>query len=687
MMFSACSKPADGYTSSQGSVGASSDDALVFAADTDTNQVYVFDTVKEELVATIAVGNAPEKVLVGKDDTVFVTNRMGRSISVIRRGDWKEAARVDVGVEPVSMTLSGDGRTLYVVNSTSLTSAEFGTLTAIDTATLATKWELPVGHEPRGLALLEGNRAMVSLYKDGDVVLVDLNGPSVLRGSTDLFQKLNTSTLQNGNQGSTGFDSPRPPEGGFGGSGGNFTLPTVRARGVEALVVSPDGRNVFAPSRLSSSRILPSTTSTVTCGIDEKCDVPIDQTFPGGTVGGGSGYGGGSCGATAASSPALLTFDSNASPIVDDIVNCGSGQQNTDKPPMLLNSGNSTIPIQAPTAAVIDPTGAFLYVVNHDSNNVAVVASSTKSQVQNNGGVSLDSKSSAPFGFSGAGTVKSVVSVGAGPTGIVLAKDGLRAWVYNSFDHSISMIKSEEGVLRTTKTVTVGKDVLPEDVVAGRKLFFNATDARMNGLGVGITCGTCHLDGREDGHVWNFMSGPRQTPTLAGRMLEKTEPLHWDGEFSNMGDLSHAITNRMGGQGITPQMSKQISAFLASLPAADNPHKLAERTPAQLRGAQVFSKAACNTCHSGEALTDNKFFDVGTYVLTGDVRDAPSLTKKGVNTPSLLGLSRSAPYLHDGSALTLKARILQGKDGNQHGTTAQLTSAEVDDLVAYLQTL
>jgi cytochrome c peroxidase len=59
----------------------------------------------------------------------------------------------------------------------------------------------------------------------------------------------------------------------------------------------------------------------------------------------------------------------------------------------------------------------------------------------------------------------------------------------------------------------------------------------------------------------------------------------------------------------------------------------------------------------------------------------------GFNTPSLLGLARSAPYLHSGAASTLKERITVGKERDLHGKTAQLSEAEVDDLVEYLKSL
>ena len=62
-------------------------------------------------------------------------------------------------------------------------------------------------------------------------------------------------------------------------------------------------------------------------------------------------------------------------------------------------------------------------------------------------------------------------------------------------------------------------------------------------------------------------------------------------------------------------------------------------------------------------------------------------TRQDVNTPSLLGLARTAPYLHDGSASTLKERLVQGRQSNRHGSTSHLSDADIDDLVAYLQTL
>ena len=655
-----------GGSTANGSLGVSRDDKLLYAADSDLDTLFVVDAKTQAVVSEIAVGRQPEKVLVGPDGTVFVTNRLDRSVSVIRQGDTAESARIAVAVEPVSLGASTDGKTLYVVNATSLTDSDFGTLMAIDTATLTIKWEVPVGHEPRAMTLMGDGKAAISLYKQGDLVMVDLVSAKVTKSGTGLFNALNASALgivTTSTGGGSSIGVPFP--------GGRVSVGTARPMGLEAMTVSPDGQQLYVASLIATDTVL--------------------NTTPGGGVkeptpgGGASGYGGGSCGTTAVASPALLTFDGEGNPQVDDLTTC-AGEGSLNRPPMLLTSPIPEMPVQGPKAMAIESTGRFLFVVNQESNNVAVIATAKTKDTTSFG--QSDMGLSPRFGLP-SGTVSQLVSVGAGPSGIAVSHDGKAAWVYNAFDHSLSRLESVNGRVTNAGTTKItSREALSTSAVAGRKLFFSATDARMNNPSTGISCATCHLEGREDGHVWNFPDGPRQTPSLQGRMLSKTAPFHWNGEFNDLlSFMTHTVTNRMGGQGVTPAMELQVAAFIESMPKADNPHR---NTPADVmaRGRAAFDKAACGSCHAGEALTDNSFANVGTYVQTGAVVDNISLLPHGgLNTPSLLGLARTAPYLHDGSAQTLKARIMTGKSGDRHGKTAQLTDGEVDDLVSYLKGL
>ncbi len=679
-----CNQQVPTYTSSSGSLALSSDDGTLYAVDSDSNQLFVIDARTDEVKASVQVGRQPEKVVVGRDDTVYVSNRMGRSVSVIRYGEWSEAVRLDTAVEPSGMAVSGD--TLLVVNATMLDNAGVGSLMAFDTKSLSLLWEVAVGPEPRAIAV-SGNNALISLYKEagsktgGDIVTVDLRNHQVLSAKTETYANINKSALESTTV-RNDFNGEKPPDG-----VGLFGPRTLRPRGIESLAVSPDGDQVYATTLLSSDQVLPATAAETS------------PSIPGG--GGGQGYGGGSCGAGSVATPSVLTFDGEGRSMATDVAIC-QGRTVDGVPPQVLTSGNPTMPIQGPSAVAVDPTGAFLFIAGRESNNVAIVSANGSTQNnQNNtttgGGFTgepapIDGRSPNGSFFVGQGSVHTTVSVGAGPSGVALARDGKTAWVHNAFDHSISRLERKDGVVQTTRTAQFTTDVLSPQAVAGRKLFFSAVDSRMSATTTGISCASCHLEGREDGHVWNFTDGPRQTPSLAGRMLSKTAPFHWNGEFEGLTQfMAVTVNHRMGGAGVSKAMEDQIMAFIESQPAADNPHKLAGGlSPAQQRGFAAFVKAQCNNCHKGEALTDNSFVNVGTFVTGKALSDnLARFAKGGLNTPSLLGVARTSPYLHDGSALTLKDRIMgdRTRHNELHGSVAVLSDAEVDDLVEYLKAL
>ncbi len=93
------------------------------------------------------------------------------------------------------------------------------------------------------------------------------------------------------------------------------------------------------------------------------------------------------------------------------------------------------------------------------------------------------------------------------------------------------------------------------------------------------------------------------------------------------------------------------------------------------RGKALFESpaTACVTCHSGALLSNKAIVNVGT----GGV----------FKVPSLLGVGSRAPYMHDGSAKTLRDRFGVTGGGDLHGHTSQLTPAQIDDLVAFLDSL
>ncbi len=163
-------------------------------------------------------------------------------------------------------------------------------------------------------------------------------------------------------------------------------------------------------------------------------------------------------------------------------------EDDQDFPPSTIVSPDPTHPIQGPIATVVDPTGAWLFVVNRETNNVAVMPTNRRS------GEDIELRFPAT-------TVRQLVRVGAGPNGIALTRDGRKAYVYNSFDHTVTTLVGDGSnasfnIREEGPRLKVADDLLLAEAVMGRKLFFSAIDSRMTSPNVGAACATCHPDGR-----------------------------------------------------------------------------------------------------------------------------------------------------------------------------------------------
>lgn len=135
--------------------------------------------------------------------------------------------------------------------------------------------------------------------------------------------------------------------------------------------------------------------------------------------------------------------------------------------------------------------------------------------------------------------------------------------------------------------------------------------------------------------------------------------------------VEDVFTERMAGDPVSPEEEQALARWLDPIPA---PRGVITDSAAVARGQELFdsSELGCRSCHSGALLTNNRMADVGT---------------NGVfKVPSLIGIGGRAPFLHDGCAKSLRERFTNCGSDN-HGHTSQLSSAELDDLVAYLESL
>lgn len=234
------------------------------------------------------------------------------------------------------------------------------------------------------------------------------------------------------------------------------------------------------------------------------------------------------------------------------------------------------------------------------------------------------------------------------------------------------LVQSREPAL-LTRIATFGSGaVIP---LGGESVRDTGHDLFHRNSGGGIACASCHGEGAEDGHVWNFTGqGVRRTQALHVG-LKDTAPFHWAGDESDLGALMEDVfVGRMGGVHQSDQRVTSLSRFLFSL-RAPKPQMNVD-ADAAIRGKALFeSSAGCAACHAGAKFSDNKSYDVGTS------------QGEHLQVPSLRAVSYRAPFLHTGCAKTLRDRFSPECGGTKHGNVAALQPGQIDDLVAYLKTL
>lgn len=291
---------------------------------------------------------------------------------------------------------------------------------------------------------------------------------------------------------------------------------------------------------------------------------------------------------------------------------------------------------------------------------------------------------------------------GLNPRAVRVDPSGEFFYVYTALDFSVSKFAVSNN--RLVQKIKVTSNPLSDQVLAGKILFYSALQPMVARRW--ISCSSCHPDGQSDGRTWHNPEGLRNTQSFAG--LRWTHPVHWSADRDEVQDFEHTIRGPlMGGSGLikgTVNASLKLpnrvkSDALDALAAYTNSHDFTLSpyakdglSEAALRGKALFEsqKTKCATCHSGPLLSDSspvapmdfKMHDVGT----GDDDESEKMGPR-YDTPTLLGVYRTAPYLHHGKALTLKEVLTSENDGDQHGVTSHLSSDEVDDLVEYLKSL
>lgn len=288
---------------------------------------------------------------------------------------------------------------------------------------------------------------------------------------------------------------------------------------------------------------------------------------------------------------------------------------------------------------------------------------------------------------------------GNGPRNLVV--DGPQAWVPTFFsDHvnhvdlqdalvpdrdewagAVAAVPRHAGRIRSSvnpsgihvHSVLLNEHRHESPVHAGERIFNDATFCFQNWQ----SCASCHPgEARVDGLNWDLLNdgvgNPKNTKSLL--YSHETPPAMISGIRERAEIAVRAGFTHIQFTQISEQKAGYVDEYLMSLRPVPSPWlengSLSERAQS---GRTVFENLGCANCHSGAYYTDMKMHRIGEDVEF----------ERGWDTPSLVEIWRTAPYLFDGRAATLEEVF----SVHRHGIEREISESDLERLVAYLKSL
>ncbi len=605
----------------------------------------------------------------GTNSRVWVVNPDNDSVSVFHTLSYAKLAEVNVGRAPRSLALAPDGR-VWVANT------ESATLTILRTNfTVAQTISLPRGSRPFGVVFdPAGLNAYVALEASGKILKLNpTNGATIASLEVGPAVRHLSVTADGTKIFATRFITPRLP-------GEDTASPQTTVNGVK-----------YGGQVLTIDRATFALAGTIILEHSERPDSSIFGRGIPNYLGAAIISPNGQTAWVASKQDNIrrgqLRINSQLSH--DQTVRSIASRINlttlTEETTVRLDFDNAGIA----SAAAFDPQGVFLFTALEGSREVAVADTVANQEI-----LRFES--------------------GRAPQGLVLSPDGRKLFVHNFMDRTIS-VHDLTALVNGTATAPPAPIVLPcvtteqlaANVLIGKQFFYDSRDTRI-ALQQYISCAACHNDGGQDGRIWDFTQfgeGLRNTITLRGHGGTAQGPVHWTGNFDEIHDFEGQMRNFAGGTGLMSDSNyfagtrshplgdtkagfsadlDALAAYVSSLTKnGDSPDRNVDGTftSAALAGQAVFQQQNCAQCHAGPQFTDsalNVFRNVGTLKPSSGQRLGSPLT--GLDTPTLLGLWDTGPYLHDGSAATLEQAV------SAH-TNVTINPADLTNLVAYLRQL
>jgi len=265
---------------------------------------------------------------------------------------------------------------------------------------------------------------------------------------------------------------------------------------------------------------------------------------------------------------------------------------------------------------------------------------------------------------------------GKGPRGICAV--GPKVYAAEYFSGSVGVVDTSPDARRELKSIPLGQQKAATPVRTGELFFHDAGLCFQRWQ----SCSSCHPDARADGLNWDLLNDGIGNPKNTRSMLlaHKVPPAMSLG-VRDTAEVAVRSGIRFIQFAVRPEEDAvAIDEYLKSLQPLPSPALVNGRlSDAAKKGQKVFEKAGCAVCHPAPLFSNCKQADVGTT--TGMDKGKP------VKTSTLVECWRTAPYLYDGRAATLKEVFTQFNSEDKHGKSTKLSQEELEQLIEYVRSL
>ena len=261
-----------------------------------------------------------------------------------------------------------------------------------------------------------------------------------------------------------------------------------------------------------------------------------------------------------------------------------------------------------------------------------------------------------------------------------VAAVGSKLYVAEYFSDTLDVVDLESEAGEPTGVIRLGPEPRLSITRRGEMLFHDAVICFEHWQ----SCSSCHPDARVDGLNWDLFNdgvgNPKNTKTML--LAHATPPSMSTGiRRTAEGAVRSGIQNTLFTT-LPEEDAVAIDRYLGSLRPVPSP-RLVDGRPSESarRGKALFEsrRVGCARCHPAPLYTDMREHDVkskGDY----DYRNH-------FDTPTLVEVWRTAPYLHDGSFATVKELLSEGRHGDKDGQLEGLSDRQMDDLVEFVLSL